>query len=63
MLEQMWSLYWAEHAPSIAFRHLPPNPARMGLATEGALCLQATVRRCHQRRPKGLGINKTVKAT
>ena len=25
------------HTPSIAFRHLPPNSARFGYATEGAL--------------------------
>ena len=25
------------HTPSIAFRHLPPNSARSGYATEGAL--------------------------
>ena len=27
------------HAPSIAFRHLPPNSARTVYATEGALAL------------------------
>ena len=26
------------HTPSIAFRHLPPNSARISYATEGALC-------------------------
>ena len=30
-----------EHAPSIAFRHLPPNSARFGYATEGALFISA----------------------
>ena len=29
------------HTPSIAFRHLPPNPARFGYATEGALFISA----------------------
>ena len=29
------------HTPSIAFRHLPPNSARLGYATEGALFISA----------------------
>ena len=29
------------HTPSIAFRHLPPNSARIGYATEGALFISA----------------------
>ena len=29
------------HTPSIAFRHLPPNSARFGYATEGALSISA----------------------
>ena len=29
------------HTPSIAFRHLPPNSARIIYATEGALCISA----------------------
>ena len=29
------------HAPSIAFRHLPPNSARIAYATEGALFISA----------------------
>ena len=29
------------HTPSAAFRHLPPNSARFGYATEGALFVSA----------------------
>ena len=29
------------HTPSIAFRHLPPNSARFGYASEGALFISA----------------------
>ena len=29
------------HTPSIAFRHLPPNSARFGYATEGTLFISA----------------------
>ena len=29
------------HTPSIAFRHFPPNSARSGYATEGALFISA----------------------
>ena len=29
------------HTPSIAFRHLPPNSARLSYATEGALFISA----------------------
>ena len=32
-----------QHTPSIAFRHLPPNSARFGYATEGALFISAQV--------------------
>ena len=31
----------ANHTPSIAFRHLPPNSARFSYATEGALFIYA----------------------
>ena len=51
------------HTPSIAFRHLPPNSARFGYATEGALYLRAAVHRRGQRPPKGSGTDKTVEAT
>ena len=52
------------HTPSIAFRHLPPNSARFGYATEGALdlYLRAAVHRRGQSPPKGLGTNMTVEA-
>ena len=50
------------HTPSIAFRHLPPNSARFGYATEGALYLRAVVHRRGQRPPKGLGTSKTLEA-
>ena len=44
------------------FRHLPPNSARTGCATEGALFyFRATVHRRCQRPPTGLGTNTTVK--
>ena len=52
-----------KHTPSIALRHLPPNSARFGYATEGALYLRAAVRRCGQHPPKGLGTNVTAEAT
>ena len=29
------------HTPSVAFRHLPPNSARIGYVTEGALFISA----------------------
>ena len=32
-----FSLFVHSHTPSTAFRHLPPNSARFGYATEGAL--------------------------
>ena len=32
---------WSTHTPSTAFRHLPPNSARFGYATEGALFISA----------------------
>ena len=43
----------------------PPNPARFGYATEGALdlYLRAAVHRRGQRPPKGLGTDKIVEAT
>ena len=51
--------------PSIAFWHLPPNSARSGYATEGALFIstQLSTDAAGQRPPKGLGTNKTVEAT
>ena len=52
------------HTPSIAFRHLPPDSARFGYATEGTLFyLCAAVQRRDQRPPKGSGTNMTVEAT
>ena len=39
-----WPSFWASydsHTPSIAFRHLPPNSARFGYATEEALFISA----------------------
>ena len=57
---------WGGSIPHfIAFRHLPPNSARTGYATEGALFISAQLSqhsRC-QRPPKGLGTNKTVETT
>ena len=53
------------HTPSIAFRHLPPNSARFGYATEGALFIfaaQLSMHRRGQRPPKGWGTDKTVEA-
>ena len=48
------------HTPSIAFRHLPPNSARFGYATEGALFIfRAAVQRRGQRPAKGSGTNMT----
>ena len=34
-------LHALPHTPSIAFGHLPPNSARFGYATEGALFISA----------------------
>ena len=54
------------HTPTFIFRHLPPNSAaRTGFATEVALftCAHQHVHRRCQHPPKGLGTNKTVKAT
>ena len=51
------------HTPSIAFHHLPPNPARTGYYLHhwrGPLYLHAAVHRCSQHPPKGLGPSKTV---
>ena len=45
-----------EHTPSIAFRHLPPNSARTGYTT-----ISLFPQICPP--TKGLGTNKTVKAT
>ena len=48
------------HILSIAFRHLPPDFAGFGYATEGALFyLRAAVHQRGQRPPKGLGTNHT----
>ena len=48
----------------IAFRHLPPNSARFGYATEGALFISAQLSTdTGQRPPKGSGTNMTVEAT
>ena len=33
--------YFSSHTPSIAFRHLPPNSARIGYTTAGALFISA----------------------
>ena len=52
-------MWW--YTPSLAFRQLPPNSARTGYATEGALfiSLRAFVHlRGGQRSSKGLGITK-----
>ena len=55
------SVHWVQTL-SIAFRHLPPNSARFGYATEvPTLYLRADAVR--QRHPKGLGTNMTVEAT
>ena len=43
------------HTPSIAFRHLPPNSARIVYAP----CLRAAVNRRCRRLPKGLDTNQT----
>ena len=50
------------HTPSIAFRHLPPNSATGGYATEGALFISAQlhVHGRGQRPPKGFGTNKKM---
>ena len=57
-------LHTKNHTPSITFQHLPPNSARFGYATEGALFyLHTAVHRRGQRHPKGLGTNMTVEAT
>ena len=58
------SLPYGPHSASIAFRHLPPNSARIGYATAwSTLYLCAAVSRRGQRPPKGVGTNKTVNAT
>ena len=51
----------AGHSPSIAFRHLPPNSARFGYVTEGALFISAqlsTADGIRQRPPEGLATHK-----
>ena len=35
------TVHTCRHTPSIAFRHLPPNSARFGYVTEGALFISA----------------------
>ena len=52
------------HTTSIAFRHLPPNSARFGYATEGTLFISAqlSMQQRGQRSPKGSGTGKTVEA-
>ena len=58
---RVWGL---AHTPNIAFRHLPPNSARVSYATEGALFIFR--RSCPATRasafPKGSGTNMTVEA-
>ena len=57
-LEQVLVQEQKVHCPSIAFRHLPPNSARTGYATDRAtLYLRAAVHRRGQRPPKGLCTN------
>ena len=46
-------------AHSHAFRHLPPNSATIGYATEWGIYLRACDHRRCQRPPKGLGTNHT----
>ena len=48
------------HAPCLAFRHLPPNSARTGYASERALFISAQLSTDTQRPPECLGTNKTV---
>ena len=38
---QVHTVHTCRHTPSIAFRHLPPNSARTGYVTEGALFISA----------------------
>ena len=50
----------ATHTPSIVFRHLLPNSARFGYATEWALFISTpAVHRCGRCPPKCLGTNHT----
>ena len=51
------------HTPSITFWQLPPNSGRIGYTTEGSLFISAQLSTNGQHPPKGLGTNKTVKAT
>ena len=54
----------AGHSPSIAFRHLPPNSARAGYATEGALFISAQLSTDAVSAPRRVGYYfKTVEAT
>ena len=48
------------HTPSSAFRHLPPNSARIGYASRGTLYLRGAVHRRCQHPPKGLGADHYV---
>ena len=48
------------HTPSLTFRHLPPNSAKIGYTTEGTLLSPCSnVHRRGQRPPKGLGTDHT----
>ena len=51
------------HTPSITFWQLPPNSGRIGYTTEGSRFISAQLSTDGQHPPKGLGTNKTVKAT
>ena len=59
-------LHVPPHTLGLAFRHLPPNSARFGYVTEGALYLSAqlSTKRC-QLPPKRFGTNNimSVEAT
>ena len=49
--------------PSIAFRHLTPNSARFGYATEGALFISTQLSTDAVSALRDLGTDKTVEAT
>ena len=55
---------YADYIPSIAFRHLLPNSARTGYATEGALFISAQLSNCAvgALSVKGFGTNETAEA-
>ena len=55
-------IYNPLHTLGIAFRHLPPNSARISYVTEGELFISAqlAVHRRGQRPQKGLGTTKTM---